>query len=340
MPFEILKYSPLMRFRCTTLLCIAVFATVLTSHAQQLPHSLRLADLPFSYNTAAFPTTNTQRLLLRYQNQFIGGRTDLSNNFAATYHTAPFSKNQNWALGFHVLRDKAQDFYQTNIRAGIGMRIIDKRPTRKERITWNLGAFWGALFSRFDHNRTKVAEQGDEILTVTRSLNELDAGIGTQFRYTDGETELTFGATLVQIPQNWSSNGERGINREPHLYFTATALFPMGPGLRVGPAFSGGYLQRSELGLPTYLQEAIQYGDDNQEFVEVGMRFRCDAYDSGAYVGYRYDAEAMAAGFDVALLSQKQNRQGLSLAVHFGLPFGEASNLGPTGEIGLLWEWK
>lgn len=324
----------------STYILLLLCSLPLAHHAQQLPHSLRLADLPLTYNAAAFPTTNTHRLLLRCQNQFIGGRTDLSNNAAVTYHSAPFSKKQNWAIGFHALRDKAQDFYQTNIRAGIGVRLIDRRPTRKERITWNLGGFWGAIFSRFNHDRTQIAEEGDPVLAVTNNLNELDAGIGTLFQYIDGKTELTLGASLVQIPQNWSSNGERGINRDPHLYFTATALFPLAPGLRGGPAFSGHFMQRGDLGLPDYIRESIDHGNDRQEFVEVGLRVRLDEYESGAYAGYRHDAESFITGFDIVLLSKAKNRQGLSLAVHFGIPFGEASNLGPTGEVGLLWEWR
>ena len=99
-------------------------------------------------------------------------------------------------------------------------------------------------------------------------------------------------------------------------------------------------MQRSEFGLPGYLRNTIDYGNVPQEFVEVGVRVRLDDYESGAYAGYRHDAEALITGFDIALLSKAKNRQGLSLAVHFDIPFGEAGNLGPTGEVGLLWEWR
>lgn len=313
---------------------VALVLLCLPLSGQLLPHSLQLADQPFSYNFAAAPATDAAELQMLFQSQTIGGRLDLSNNAAFRYHCAPFGRKQNWTVGGTILRDRVSSLRQNLFRLNIAARVLERGP-----FSLNLGVFGGIILARTDHNRDAIAQAGDPVLENMLNLNELDAGLAAYGEWKTNAAEVNGGASVVQLPGNFATRRYHGFDRNGHYYGHLAVLFPFGTQIKMGPAWSG-HFTRNRYPVGDFPDQSF-FNAPSHSFGEYAWRVQCVRYQCGGYLGYRSGAEAFKLGFNIALLSKRENRQGLSLAVHGAFPRGmQTAGLGAQLETGLLWTWQ
>lgn len=314
------------RYRFTLLL----FGCVYTLFGQQLPNSMRMAEVPATYNSAADAAASQAQLRLSCQKQSILNRYDLAGSASLSFHSRPFGRAKNWTFGLRMVHDQAYVLHQNIFRIGPSVRVLNRKLGPGKGLKVYLGVYVGAIFAKAMYSQAQAFNSADPLLGDELAFRELDAGLSTMWELRIRKLKLSAGLALQQLPGNFASNWERGVQRYGHLYGHFNARWRTSPQLSIGPALA---FHRRTFNAGGGLQPEPWA---NLNWIEWGLSARFHKYKGGCYLAWLPAARMAKLGFDLDLM-QKSKRKSLSLAFHFGIPMQENQSIIHTAEVGVLW---
>ena len=318
--------------------------------AQQIPVFNHYVYNPYVYNPSYSGILGNKEVILIHRQQWVGfddapNSTILSGQFS-------LDPDNTFGLGGVLMRD--DNFVNQRISLNVFPSVhLELATNHHVSLGINLGMVNHSLDFEKLQNPDIPSTLIDPLLSGGEQTNELhlDTGVGVNYLYDDGESQVSLGATLAQLALGLGTLGENAnFNPRTHLLVNAHGRFPVSQDIYLEPMFlfkevlgtletegfnpnsSGLLLGGGELdGLAR-----LSFPELQNFWVSLGSRVSVSSAGGDGNGSNRWVAFNGGAGIDIgeqfqlSFVAEMHTYQPLSLEVGLGIGLGSPSSTTPS----------